>query len=280
MSWQAIESVQDNSKVDDHTGLNIMYVIARYADANGSVGAGGRATSPSIDTIATKSRCHRNTVLNWLPKLEATGELAIERLGSGRGSWNRYTINLPMPDENNGTSKDVPLSKDMVQEMVQNIGLMVQGAMAEMKVMVHDMVHNGTSHVVLDTKDTDKEKKENNIYIPTLPDSVSSMIAAIAQISGVTYADHLNGKQFEDTAYALIGNDITPDDLQRFGVWWSTNGHYSGKPAIKSILTKVKAAKDAGWVDLPKLSTNGNGRHEKPVTIDPLMPKPGQGGVY
>lgn len=109
-----------------------------------------------------------------------------------------------------------------------------------------------------------KLKKEEDIYIAPLPDSVSLMISAIAQISGVTYADHLNGKQFEDTAYALIGNDITPDDLQRFGVWWSTNGHYSGKPAIKSILTKVKAAKDAGWVDLPKLSTNGNGRHQSP----------------
>lgn len=113
-------------------------------------------------------------------------------------------------------------------------------------------------------QDKEEDKKRGNIYIAPLPDAVSQMIGAIAQISGVTYADHLNGKQFEDTAYALIGNDITPDDLQRFGAWWSTNGHYSGKPAIKSILTKVKAAKDAGWIDLPKPSSNGNGRHQSP----------------
>lgn len=106
-----------------------------------------------------------------------------------------------------------------------------------------------------------KLKKEEDIYIAPLPEPVALMISAIAQISGVTYADHLNGKQFEDTAYALIGNDISPDDLPLFAAWWSTNGHYSGKPAIKSILTKIKAAKDSGWVNLPAASSNGANGH-------------------
>ena len=245
MSWQAFEAVQDHSKIDDHTGMSIMYVIARYADATGAVGAGGRITSPSIDTIATKSRCHRNTVLNWLPKLEATGELTIERLGSGRGSWNRYNINLPMPvpEENNGTSKDVPLSKDMVQEMVQKVGVMVQDAMAEMKVMVHDMVHNGTSHIVLDTKDTNTYKSingKNGISHSTgHPEQVNQIIMALESVAKTVF-DSDTEAAFVDAAWRIIGWDGTPEQVRGFADWWKTNGGYSGLPALKSVMTEYR----------------------------------------
>lgn len=236
MSWQAFEAVQDHSKIDDHTGMSIMYVIARYADATGAVGTGGRATSPSIDTIATKSRCHRNTVLNWLPKIEATGELTIERLGSGRGSWNRYTINLPMPEENNGTSKDVPLSKDMVQEMVQNIGLMVQGAMAEMKVMVHDMVHNGTSHIVLDTKDTEKKK---DIYIAPDTKQIAELKSSMAQ-NVKTPQWEKSKEEYDEAAVLLMGWDATPETIAKFGEWWDVNRWHPGLPELSTLVKEYR----------------------------------------
>lgn len=155
MSWQAVEAVQDYSQVGDHTALCILYAIARAADVNGMVGAGGRVTSPSIDSLAAKARCHRNTILNWLPKLEASGELLVERFGTGRGAWNRYTILLPI-----GTSQDVPKEVDngtsSLEVMVQNLTEMVQG----LTVLVQETVHNGTNHVVPDTKDTEEEEKK------------------------------------------------------------------------------------------------------------------------
>lgn len=236
MSWQAIEAVQDHSKIDDHTALSIMYVIARYADATGAVGSGGRATSPSIDTIAAKSRCHRNTVLNWLPKLEATGELTIERLGSGRGSWNRYSINLPMPDENNGTSKDVPLSKDMVQEMVQKLGVMVQDAVAEMKVMVHDMVHNGTSHVVLDTNNTDKEK---NIYTPPDTKEIAKIKTALAQVVKTPQWEKTK-EEYDEAAVLLMGWDATPETIANFAKWWDVNRWHPGLPELSTLVKEYR----------------------------------------
>lgn len=157
MSWQAVEAVQDHSKLEDHTALCIMYAIARAADADGVVGANGKVTSPSIDSLAAKSRCHRNTILNWLPKLEASGELLIERFGVGRGAWNRYTILLPI-----GTSIDVPIGQDNgtsnLEIMVQSLVVMVQ----ELKVMVQETVQNGTSHIVLDTKDTEEKKEDKS----------------------------------------------------------------------------------------------------------------------
>ena len=90
MSWQAFEAVQDHSQFEDSTALCILYALARSANPSGVVGAGGKDTSPNIDTIAGRAHVHRNTVLNWLPKLEASGELKVERFGKGRGAWNRH----------------------------------------------------------------------------------------------------------------------------------------------------------------------------------------------
>lgn len=162
MSWQGYEAVLDHSQIGDATGRLIFSVVGSFTDATGTAGAGGKMTSPSIDKIAERAGCHRNTVLNWLQRIEATGELTIERMGKGRGAWNIYTINLPMSEESstpnngtNGTSKgglkeEIAELKNAIKELVQ----MVQ----ELRLMVQETVHNGTSQDVLDTEiqvDTD-----------------------------------------------------------------------------------------------------------------------------
>lgn len=152
MSWQALEAVQDHSEQEDHTALCIMYALARSADARGVVGSGGRYTAPNIDTIAGRAHCHRNTVLNWLPRLEESGELKVERLGKGRGAWNRYTILLPMPEE--PEEEELPDPVEQLSLMVQELAVMVQATHEMMKVMVQETVQNGTSQDVPDTKDT------------------------------------------------------------------------------------------------------------------------------
>lgn len=158
MSWQAMEAVQDNSKQEPGSGLAIMYAIARSADAAGVVGAGGKTTAPNIETIADRAHCSKGTVLNWLPKLEESGELKVERFGKGRGKWNRYTILLPMPEEEPAPAQPgeptVNERLDRLEETVQKLAETVQAGLEAIQETVQETVQNGTSHVVLDTKDT------------------------------------------------------------------------------------------------------------------------------
>ncbi len=108
----------------------------------------------------------------------------------------------------------------------------------------------------------DQTRKEKE-YIEPLPDSVSLMISAIAGISGTTYADGINGKEFEEAAYALIGNDITPQDVEKFGEWWSSgNGFYANPPAIKTIVGKIRGTKLSGWIQRQRTGNNYNGVSE------------------
>jgi hypothetical protein len=167
MSYQAMEAVQDRSKVNDPTGLTVFQAIARYADANG-ITADGKLRAPSMDTLAAKAHCHRNTVINWIRRLEELGELHVERKGAGRGAYNVYQILLPIRGHSdttplNGTPIDIPLAAEngtpidvlmafqnglsAMAEMVQETREMVQ----ETREMVQEMVHNGTSQDVLDT---------------------------------------------------------------------------------------------------------------------------------
>lgn len=156
MSWQAMEAVQDHFDTEEHTGLCIMYAIARSANERGIVGANGRLTAPSIDTIADRAHCHRNTVLNWLPRLEADGVLRIEKFGKGRGAWNRYTILLPMPAEEKEEKEPEKDPLETLAEMVQGLVIMVQGTNERLDLMVQESVHNGTPWDGLDTKDTEE----------------------------------------------------------------------------------------------------------------------------
>lgn len=163
MSFQAIQSVRDNSKVTDQSGRLILMVIASYCNPDGTMN--GLKNPPSIETIAAGAGCHKNTVLNWLPKLEELNELAIERTGKGRGAKNFYAIKLPIMVQgakimvqqdnaevdntmNNGTSIDVPLSGDNgtreLKVMVQGLTVMVQNLTVLVQEMVQIMVQNGT----------------------------------------------------------------------------------------------------------------------------------------
>lgn len=217
-----MEAVQDCEAIEDHTALAIMYAIARHADVKGVAGANGKDSSPSMETIARKARCHKNTVLNWIPKLEEMNVLRVERFGKGRGSWNRYTLLVPINAENgtsNGTTHDVPKTDLLVQELSDKIDLLVQV-----------MVHNGTTQDVPDTKDT-----KENIYIHPEPDEIVALETAVSQISKTPKWEKTQ-EEYTSAAYTLLGWDATPSDIAGFGVWWQKNGYYPGKPALSSLI--------------------------------------------
>ena len=191
MSWQAMEAVQDHSelnKQEQYSGLLIMLAIARFCDASGVSGR-TRATAVSTEVIAEKAHVTKRTVLNWLPQLESLGELSVERNGMGRGKWNIYTINLPMPvigesiGERIGESQGSPITVQPVDNSAigESIGERIgesQGSpitlealalmVNETRLLVNRLVKNGEPWGSPDTEiDTDLDtEKQKNIYIP------------------------------------------------------------------------------------------------------------------
>lgn len=282
MSWQATEAVRDNSKIDDPNGRLILMVIASYCKPDGTMN--GVSRPPSIETIAMGAMCHKNTVINWITKLEQSGELLVQRTGKGRGAKNHYTIKLPImaqemvqpesansagmvqghstnkPDiASNGTTQDVPLGQNngtsRLEIMVQNLAFMVE----KLTVMVQGMVQNGTTQDVPITEYKTEEKE--NIYIHPLPPQIAKIVTELAAATKTPYGPGINEKEFEDAAYLIFGKDILPDKIAGFSSWWEKNGFYRGKPVLKSLLQELDNY--LAGVELTKQGAkqHANGRH-------------------
>ena len=240
--------------------INLFLLASRHPARDGSL--------PGLDDISWTLRLSNDTAQSHLSELIKAGIVVSDERGV-------FIAKFADRQGAADVTERMRQYRDRKQKVVKPV---TPDVTQENETGYEDVTHRNAD---IDIDKTRRERDKSK-YIAPLPEPVALMISAIAQISGVTYADHLNGKQFEDTAYALIGNDISPDDLPLFAAWWATNGHYSGKPAIKSILTKIKAAKDSGWVILPASSSigaNGHG-YKRPEINDPTMPKPGQGGVW
>ncbi len=82
--------------------------------------------------------------------------------------------------------------------------------------------------------DIDIDIDKEYIYTPA-HDKVAELITDLIQVVKNRYSIKDN-QEWEDAAFELIGRGATPEQLTAFGEWWSRNGYYTGKPAIKSLL--------------------------------------------
>ena len=80
-----------------------------------------------------------------------------------------------------------------------------------------------------------------------LPEPVANLITAIASVVKTPYGPGVNEDAFQQAAYALVGWDVSPDEVARFGPWWSEHGHYEGMPALKSLLTEIRNARNPSY---------------------------------
>lgn len=80
-------------------------------------------------------------------------------------------------------------------------------------------------------------------YIPPDPDKINSMISVL---SGTCkgFANFLKGEEcpFYQTAVKLIENGYTEDNVMTFREWWTRNGYYEGKPALKTLEDEIENA--------------------------------------
>lgn len=175
MGLRAIDAVQRRSRFredspDNFAPYRIMTAVAWYADDDGIAGvAGNHRECPSVTTIAERANVHKNTVLNWLPKLQELGELKVEKYGAGRGTHLVYTILLEIspirlaPGGDNGTSilsSDVSIDSDLGGALAQEMGAIKRLLAQQNKLLVQALAQangtNGTSDrtgLVLDPYD-------------------------------------------------------------------------------------------------------------------------------
>lgn len=112
--------------------------------------------------------------------------------------------------------------------------------------------------------DTDKIRIDEKITRAELPpealpenqqtadDQHREMIGAISAVVKQTYAPGINEELFDSAAAALASKGVTCEQVRAFGQWWKSNGHYEGKPALKSLLNEIdNSLPEIGtaWID-------------------------------
>ena len=95
------------------------------------------------------------------------------------------------------------------------------------------------------------ENTKNNIDPMAQEDLLASIIATLSSVAKETVY-HGNQKSFDDVADIMIGWDVTPEKINEFGELWAEHGHYSGKPALKSLLNNFTGFLAGTWPSAPK----------------------------
>ena len=82
---------------------------------------------------------------------------------------------------------------------------------------------------------------------------------------------------FYDAAESLRRDNVNPESIQGFRLWWNDNGHYTGPPALKSIMQTVDVYLAGGTLEPSK-----NGQHPAGKTTSPdIAPDENRvGGVF
>lgn len=143
----------------------------------------------------------------------------------------------------------------------------------------------GNESVTESYTDIDKDiDKENNIYIPPMPVPMTKMISSLSKASKTPYGPGFNEALYEQAASLLLKQGFTPEQVDTFPEYWLSMGWGGsrGLPTIEKVVEEMSNC--VKRVDTRPIKKTVNGKHgttPQPVlTHDPLMPKPGQGGIY
>lgn len=135
---------------------------------------------------------------------------------------------------------------------------------------------NGTkdsTKIVPSTIYKEKKERKENIYthelaadavpFPEQNEEQQEMISALSREVKETFALGLTADNFENAADGLLTKGIRPDQVRGFCDWWKDNGHYRGKPALKSLVQEID-----NFTAGVKHSTNG---HYNGPTFDEIV---------
>jgi hypothetical protein len=259
MSWQAMTAVSHHSG-QANLEFRLLLRLAEYADPDGMVDP-----APSRETMALWYNVTERTIRNRIKRLIDDGELEQVRVGSGPGRPSAYRVTLPMPDKaldiypekgeeferapSKGENTDQRVK--ILEEMMSSIFTLLQ-QMGERFDSIDATKGENNQRIDPERVKAKGEKGESfpeverrrsvydpnkNIYIykDGNPEEIYTLITAMASVCKTPYWAETEG-DYEDAAYLLFGWDAKPEQVAEFEAWWSQNGHYKGKPALKSLL--------------------------------------------
>lgn len=118
--------------------------------------------------------------------------------------------------------------------------------------------------------DTDKDNiytdsgnvRVTNGYTHPDPEPIAEIKTALSKVSKTPFWVETEST-YDQAAYMIYGWDCTAVDIEAFGKWWAIpgNGHYKGKPVLKSLLQEFPNF-------LAARHPHSNGKHIEP---DPAL---------
>lgn len=242
MSFEAYKAVWST---DCTGGIKLtLLAIAEFASKKN-----GYTCEASIETLAEMVGTSDRQIKRNLKALEDGGYITILRQ-VGRGNTNVCDISHLLKGDTQDTFSDdkkVSPMSPLNQEKVTSEAEKVTSKAIKGVTDVTQTIYN----------------PKNHIYIEPDPEPIAKIKTALSKVSK-TPNWNKTADDYDEAAYLIAGYDATPDDVATFGKWWETNGHYSGKPALKSVLQEFPNFMRA-------VRASPNGKHEPDPELEAMI---------
>lgn len=192
---------------------------------------------PGIERIAEIAGLTGRAVRKAIKRLEDSGLLTVSR---SRGCGNRYLLqivttkelgSLPVGNVVPVSGEPSSLGKEHSSPPVRNV-VPPNKPLEQSKEHVYD-AHPANSNGKGTHFDVIRQHEPTEHV-----NQRARFVMALAQVCKGTVWDG-NRAEYEDAAEALMAAGQTVASIQEFGNWWRANGHYKGKPALKSLLGEI-----------------------------------------
>lgn len=244
MASRHVRAVQRRHAEYDDTEFRIMQVIAT------DIGEDDKPAFPSYREIASRTGVHYNTVMARVQALVEAGKLQTER--SGR--YMQYSLPFEVEARPQTMTMDCDDDCDNHRALSQRLSQLearlsqlssqfeafivtmpstdtvteVKGSIREVRGSIRNARANGAGHETI----VDYELEDRRIAMRT----------AICAAVKTTFVPHINGEEFDSIAAAFVRDGLEPGDVDDFAEWWSENGYYAGKPALKTLLAEIQSS--------------------------------------
>lgn len=189
-------------------------------------------TLPDIDDIAFLIRCDMATLQSDMVELELAG---IMEMRSGIP----FLINF----EKRQASKTGAERMQALRERKKRREY--YGGVTESRRASDDSVTSRHTDI-----DIDIDKIRLDIYTDPDRESIAELKTALSEVTKTPQMFHEN--DYDKAAHNLEAWKASPEAVRGFSSWWKTNGHYAGKPALKSLLNEWPNYCDSDAVEVRK----------------------------
>lgn len=256
-AYEAVWSIKATKELKFTGGLRLtLLAIAEFASAKN-----GYTCEAAIGTLAEMVGTKPRQIERNVRELEGM-KLLTTQINRGRGNTNVYCIaHLIKPVTQDGkpvTEGIKPVTHDGFP--IANDTPLTTGNLSPMTGFSEENLSSGAVKPVTHDTQTIYNQK-NNIYIHPDDEPIAEIKTALSVVSKTPFWTETENN-YDQAAHMIADNwHCTAVDVKAFGKWWVGNGHYKGKPVLKSLLQEFPNFLEAR-------SPNSNGKH---VESDPAL---------